>query len=69
MALIIPHPDFPNVEMMNSVVTLAQKGNLKIQEAHARATDEIMKETFVAGYEQAMKDFGITPETKKGAND
>lgn len=64
MAQIIPHKDFPNVQMMATVQNLAQKGNMKIQEAHARATDEIMKETYIAGYEQAMKDFGLSSDSK-----
>jgi hypothetical protein len=64
MVQIIPHARFKNVEMMATVQLLSQKGNMKIQEAHARATDEIMKETYIAGYEQAMKDFGLTNESK-----
>lgn len=64
MALIIPHQGFPNTKMMMSVQLLAEKGQMKIQEAHARATDEILKETYAAGYEQCMKDFGLTSESK-----
>jgi hypothetical protein len=65
MAQIIPHPEFPTIEMMAAVGRLSEKGNMKIQEAHARATDEIMKETYIAGYDQCMKDFGLTNESKK----
>lgn len=65
MAQIIPHPDFPNIEMMQKVGQLSEKGNMKIQEAHARATDEIMKETYIAGYTQCMVDFGLNSESKK----
>ncbi len=68
MALIIPHSEFPNIEMMAAVARLAEKGQMKIQEAHARATDEVMKETYIAGYEQCMKDFGLTSESKKVSN-
>lgn len=64
MALILPHRDFPQKEMMAAVSAISQRGIMKIQEAHNRAQDEIMKETFVAGYEQCMKDFGLTNESK-----
>jgi hypothetical protein len=66
MAQIIPHSDFSVPEMMAAVTRLAEKGTMKIQEAHARATNEILNETFIAGYEQAMRDFNITPKETKG---
>ncbi len=69
MAQIIPHAGFKTVQMMASVQMMAQKGNMKIQEAHARATDEILKETYIAGYDQCMKDFGLDDKSKMVDND
>ncbi len=68
MAQSIPHPDFPSVKMMATVEELTHKGNMKLQEVTARATNETLKEVFIAGYQQCMKDFGLTEESKTDAS-
>ncbi len=69
MAIIIPHPDFPQREMLMSAQLITNKGQLKIAEVTAKATHEIMQETYLAGYEQCMKDFGLTSSSKMVKND
>lgn len=68
MPQTLPHPDFPTVKMMSAVEELTHKGNMKLQEVTARATNETLKEVFIAGYQQCMRDFGLTEESPTDAS-
>lgn len=65
MAQILPHPEVSMPEVMAAAQNMSNKGAMKAAEAHARVQDEILKETYLLGYTQCMKDFGLNEESKR----
>lgn len=59
MALQLPTEKLDASVMFRKVDELSRLGEMKIQEAHATITTNMMQKMFLAGYRQAMRDHGI----------